>query len=427
MLLTAVIMILLCGVAYAISSRASVPASGNTTQTRPPHEILRSARVSANERIDWEINIGGSEDDAPVSVIRKNNEIYIFGNTSSSDFDFAGADKDKTRGFGARLSLGGSTLAFTVFDFTVAKAIPTKSGFAVAGNEGSVGGLYTLSDSLTVTGKVYMAPIHALKACGLYVYDNRYFLVAESLDETTGCKSLLLQIYTLGLSLEREKLFSHTYSLSLLDLMPYGDGYILAAAAEFQDYGYLTVARFSTISQPAFTDVSLGYKYVPTSFIPLGSGFASVSDRDGNCELLLLTDKFVKSKVEFLTDKPNANGKSLFYAGSVYACTGEKLIELGEDGRRIGSIDFAVKKIADHTSNDSAAFVAGISDKGLKIAYLSKNASEVFSLASVKTNCAVLSASGSGLIAVCDSYGKSADCGDNFGNADVWAVKLKLQ
>ena len=76
MILTAVILILLCGVAYTVSSRDATPANGNANETqRPPHEILRSARVSANDSIEWEQNIGGSGADIAVSVIRKNNEL----------------------------------------------------------------------------------------------------------------------------------------------------------------------------------------------------------------------------------------------------------------------------------------------------------------------------------------------------------------
>ena len=50
--------------------------------------------------------------------------------------------------------------------------------------------------------------------------------------------------------------------------------------SESERLGYLTVARFTPISPPAFTDVNLGYKYVPEAFMPLGDGFAAVSDRD---------------------------------------------------------------------------------------------------------------------------------------------------
>ena len=155
----------------------------------------------------WETNLGGTENESPVSVFTKNNEIYIFGNTNSSDLDFAANSQGKTRGFGARLSASGRTLGFTVFDFTVAKAIPTLSGFAVAGNEGSVAGLYLLSDTLSVTAKVMMPPTHALTACGLYVFDNRYFLVAESFNEITQKKTLLLHVTQRGCRSSAKKFF----------------------------------------------------------------------------------------------------------------------------------------------------------------------------------------------------------------------------
>ncbi len=426
MLLTAVIFILICGVAYTVSTRTAPTGGAAGDNVTPPHEILRPARVSANDRIAWETNVGGSGDEYPVAVHVKNNEIYIFGNTDSSDRDFAMSEKGKTRGFGARLSLAGRTLAFTVFDFTIAKAVPTQSGWAVAGNEGSVAGIYLLTDSLAVSGKASMSPIHKLNACGLYIYDNRYFLAAESYDEVTKKTSLLINIYTVGLSLEREKLFSHTYSLRLLDIMPYENGYILAAAASYQDLGYLTVARFNMLSEPAYSDFNLGYTYAPTAFLPLGNGYAAIADKDGGCELLTLNQKLVKTDVKFLTETPNANEKTMFYAGATYAYTGEKLLQLGDDGRAVGSVDYAPKKILDFCSNDAAAFIAGANGNSLTFAMIGKQKSETFSLSAITPSRAALSATANGLLFLCDNAGTTQDCGGHFGGADVWAGRLNI-
>lgn len=427
MLLTAVIFILVCGVAYTVSTRKSTPASGEPTFTeKPPHEILRPARASANERIAWETNIGGTESEQPIAVINKNNEIYIFGNTSSSDLDFTGATKGKTRGFGARLSLAGSTLAFTVFDFTIAKAIPISSGFALAGNEGSVAGIYLLSDDLTVSGKANMPATHSLTACGLYVYDNRYFLIAEALDSATDTKSLLMHIYTSGLSLEREKVFHHTYGLDFLDMMPYGDGYILAAAATFQDISFLTVARFGTLSEPAYTDLKLGYAYTPEAFVPMGAGFAAICDHGGACELLTLDSTLTRTSVNFLTSAANSNRKALFYAGAYYAYTGEKLLQLSDEGKTVGSIDFAPKKIAAFANNGIAAFVAGIEDTAVTFAFIGSAKSEVFSIAVTSPTSVALCAGANGLLFAADTSAKTSDCADFFGGSDVFISRLNL-
>ncbi len=426
LLLSAVLFILACGVAYTLSTRAVETTGGGGEVEKPPHSLVRDARVSANERIEWETNFGGSGDETPVSVFEKNDEIYIFGNTDSSDLDFAGAAAGKTRGYGARLSSAGRTLSYTVFDFTIAKVLPTAAGFAVAGNEGSVAGLYLLTDALTLAEKTAMPSLHVLSASNLYVYDNRYFLFAESYDELTGVTSLLLHVYTSGLSLEREKLFSHSYSLKLLDMMPYGDGYILAAAATFQDLGLLTIARFGTLSQPAFTDIDLGHAYTPTAFMPLGSGFAAICDRDGNAELLLLGENLVKTDVRFLTETPNAHSKTLFYAGAPYAYDGEKLLQLGDDGRIVGSIAFAVRQITDFCSNGVAAFVVGADANGIQIAFLGKQKSEVLSLSVSEASHMLLCAGADSLLLTADTHATGGDCGNCFGGSDVWVSKLRL-
>ena len=296
----------------------------------------------------------------------------------------------------------------------------------MAGNEGSVAGLYLLSDALTVTGQTAMPATHELSAVGLYVFDNRYFLVAESLDEITGKKSILLHIYTMGLAREREKVFSHTYGLQFLDILPYADGYILAAAARFQDLGYLTVARFSTIGEPAYADVDLGYAYTPTAFLPLGNGYAAVCDNAGKCELLLLSAELRKTDLKFLTEKPNANEKTLFYAGATYAYTGEKLVELSDDGRIVGAVEFAPQKITSFCRNEAAAFAAGVSDAGIEIAMIGKTATQTVRLQAAAPTQVLLCAGGTDLLFAADTHAATPDCGDWFGGADVWIGKATL-
>lgn len=422
-LLFAVILILSGGVAYTVSTRRG-DALGVVAPAPTMHNMFRDARPSANENILFETNFGGSGNDIPTATFVKNGEIYVFGNTDSTDKDFA-ANEGGLRGFGARLSEEGKTLAFVIFDFSVFKVIPTQSGFAVAGNEGSVAGLYLLSDTLTLTGKAVMPPNHVLSACGLYVYDNRYFLLASSHDEMTDKDTLLLRIYTMGLSYEREKVFSHTYGLKLLDLMPYDDGYILAAAATFQDLGYLTVARFSAISPPAFNDFNLGYKYTPTAFMPLGDGYAAVYDYEGSCQLLTLSGKLTKKDIKFLSEQPNSGSKHLFYASAPYVYTGKELLYLSDEARVIGKYDWSVASINAFSGNGVCAVISGVADDKLHLGKINGNNTEFFSLDVLPQSVYIGTQSDYAVIAA-DSSCKSADCADNFGNADVWIAKIKL-
>lgn len=56
-LLSAVIFILLCGVAYTVSTRTTTAVDNTPAGAeKPPHELLRAARPSANEHIAWETN-----------------------------------------------------------------------------------------------------------------------------------------------------------------------------------------------------------------------------------------------------------------------------------------------------------------------------------------------------------------------------------
>lgn len=426
-LLSAVIFILLCGVAYTVSTRTTTAVDNTPAGAeKPPHELLRAARPSANEHIAWETNLGGTGRETPVTVLQKNNEIFVFGNTDSADLDFAGKAADKTRGFCARLSLLGRTLSFTVFDFTVAKAIPVSEGFAVAGNEGSVAGIYLLSDDLTQTGKANMPTTHALTAVGLYEFDNRYFLVASAYNDLTQKTSLLLHIYTKGLSREYEKVFAHSYGLELLDILPYNGGYLLAASAQLQSLGCLTLFRFSAMSEPVPADIDLGHAYAPTAFMPLGDGYAAVCDNGGNCEILLIDADLQKSNLHFSSKTPNANRKTLFYAGGAYAYTGEKLLKLSDDGRIVGTLDLAVQRITDYCYNGVAAFAAGITPNGITVVMIGAQATQTRTFAAKEPQTALLCAGNSSVLFAADTSGATADCGDFFGGTDVWIGKMPL-
>lgn len=426
--LSAVLFILLCGVAYTVSGRrqsAATSTSGNDV-VKPSHELVREARVSGNPYVDWETNFGGSGDEAPVAVISKNNTVYIFGNTNSHDLDFAGVQEGKTRGFCAQLSLAGRTLAYTVFDFCVAKAIPTQSGFAVAGNEGSVSGLYLLGNDLTVTAKVSAPATHALTAVGLYVFDNTYFLVSSYTDENTQKASLLLCAYSMALENIATQVFVYSYGLQLLEILPYENGYLLAANAQYQSLGCLVTARFSPGGTPAYSSVDLGYAYTPVSFLPFGVGYAALCDTGGKCELLLLNDKCERHGNMYICNTPNTNKKTLLYAGGAfYAYTGEAVVRLKDNGEVADSVPFAPLSIADFGQNDVAAFMVGMFENRIDVLCLSEKKTAAVSLR-VSASAAVVAVNPTHLLLCADAKQKGGDCGGNFGQSDVWVSKVNL-
>ncbi len=420
MLLSAVILILLCGVLVTIKRNGSTPASGSAPYV---HSLVRDARPSANPLLEYEINIGGEGSEKPVSVLSQNGLVYIFGNTDSSDLDFAANQAGKTQGFCARLTENGHTESFTVFPFTFAKVIPTSGGFAAAGNRGNVAGLYLLSSDLTVTGEATMPTTTPLFARSLYVYDNRYFLLAESEDTRTNRTSLLLQTYTSGLALERTKVFSHTYSLSFVDLLPTDTGYVLAAAASFQTRSFLTIARFTLLGEPSFTDIDLGYYYTPYSFTPTATGYAALSAREGKTEMLTLTTAFARSKVYFLSEEVNEQKKSLFYAGALYAHTGDTLVRLDDQGNAIASLPFTASNIDSFLTDTVASFCAGFSPDAslLSLAFLgSETKTETIR---AKGSSAILCKSGNRLL-VCAAVTGGSDVGRVFGNTDIWLCAI---
>ena len=416
MLLSVVILILLCGVLVTLKERDATPAQAEAPYE---HSLVRDARPSLNPLLEYETNIGGSGDEEPVALLSQNGRIYLFGNTNSSDLDFAANQEGKTQGFCATLAPNGHTEAFTVFPFSLAKVIPTASGFAVAGNRGSAAGLYLLSSDLTVTGEATMPTTTPLAAKALFVFDNRYFLLAESHDELTNRTSILLQTYTSGLALESTKAFAHTYSLSFIDLLPTGSGYLLAAAASFQARGFLTLARFTVLGEPAYTDFDLGYYYTPYSFTPTADGYAALSSREGKTELLTLTDTLAKRGTSFLSELSNEQEKTLFYAGALYAHTGDTLFRLNETGNATAVLAYEARRIDDFLTDTVASFCAGFAPSGeaLNLAFLG-SVSKTETL-DIQGGTALLCKSGNRLL-LCASAAGGADMGRVFGGHDIW-------
>ena len=422
--LGAVALVMLCGVAYTLSRRlnSKVPASAIPAE----HEYSRDARVSANERILWENNFGGSGDDEVVAAFTEFGYIYVFGNTTSSDLDFSANLEGGKRGFGARLSESGKTLEFTAFDFTVVKVIPTSSGFTVAGNDGSNAGIYLLTGSLVLEKSRTINSAHELNVRNLYVYDDRYYLISDSTDGILGLKTVVLDILSPSLELLRTKLFSRSYGLDFIDLMPYHGGYVLAAYAYHQTAGFLTLARFDTLTEPAYVDLSLGYPYRPLSVMPLGEGYAAIYDREGKCEMLTVSSDFKRTSVRFLSDEENAGRKSLLYAASPYAYTGSELIELHSDGSKLGSVAFKVEKITSYITSGNASIIAGIDGTHVKIAMISTQKSEVVTFELTSPASAELMLFGDGIILASGTRAATPDCAGHFGGLDAFICKIGL-
>ena len=70
-------------------AEAETPVVSDTP--KPEYSLVRKARLSLSDAIDLETNIGGSGDETLVEAYAYDGKLYIFGNTTSSDYDMTDA------------------------------------------------------------------------------------------------------------------------------------------------------------------------------------------------------------------------------------------------------------------------------------------------------------------------------------------------
>ncbi|MCL2847925.1 MAG: hypothetical protein FWE13_04150 [Firmicutes bacterium] len=79
----------------------------------PPHDRFREPREAKSEYLDWEITLGGSGEEEVVASFKLQNEIIIFGNTTSVDYDFYGTNASRDGSFFVMLlSNSGQPIAY---------------------------------------------------------------------------------------------------------------------------------------------------------------------------------------------------------------------------------------------------------------------------------------------------------------------------
>jgi len=123
-LITIVLFVGIFFLPWVIGGSGEVGGPSESPTTVPPnHNPHRNARSANSPYLEWETNFGGSGDDTVVGAFMFFNEIIIFGNTTSTDYDFAAATTNSSF-FMTKISPTGTLISHRVQAGELVKVLP---------------------------------------------------------------------------------------------------------------------------------------------------------------------------------------------------------------------------------------------------------------------------------------------------------------
>ena len=264
-------------------NKAIVPAQSQG------YERVRPATASLSSTLKWEQAVGGSADETLVGAFSSNGKVYIFGNTSSSDFDMDGIKK----GFLAILSSSGETINFLpVSDSTIEQVSIAEGGFLALTSCPSAQALLVSFDG-EITKSLSLNNQNE-KCERIILMDGGYAVLTSS--TTAGGKGLLFTTFISNdLELIYKSVSNEAYSMNLVDAYAIGQRIIAFCHASGADER-MAIGTFCAGTSPIFRYVTDSESYIPYRILPYENGWVVCAiDALGQAYLLKLSSSFTLS------------------------------------------------------------------------------------------------------------------------------------
>lgn len=417
----------------------SVPAASTTTETgaipdadetpSKPHTLYRSARLNLGAAADLEINLGGSGDETAVNALPYGDKLYIFANSSSSDFDCEGRNGravcftlSRELAVLSRAYIGGE-------GERLESAIYGEGGFLCAFSSDGKVTLRLIGFDGGERAKVPAGTAGPCEFAGLKLLHSGYALIVSAADSLIEKRRLLFQCFDFALEKKYERTVSDVYSLSYIDCFESGEEITLFfnASADIGCYAGAAVLRGDNIS-PSVTIIKDAH-YRAEAAMPYTGGWAmAVIFKEGGGGLMLLTGAFAKTKTLYSAVNNTARAH-LFFAGGAYYTA------FYGDERQVTAYDESLSVSSEVEGLTALNSLDGcLTIRGSAVFFGRADRPVVLSTAAGKT--IVLGATGDvikavvtlngELYAVCESRTTCADVGGNFGGSDLWLARLKV-
>lgn len=435
-LLNAVLVVLVAAIALeCILGNRTITGPGAEAETpvvndtpKPEYSLVRKARLSLSDALDLEINIGGSGDETLVEAYAYDGKLYIFGNTTSSDYDMTDAqgrafmcvtDQELTT---ERFSFlgNGEKLKRVIFGeggFLTVFSLDGKLTLRLIGFDGT---LVASAPADTVTDAEF---------CDLKLFNGKYALISSLKSTAIEKNKLLLQIFDFNLSLTYERIISSAYSLSYIDCFELSGAYKVFFNASSDLGRHAGIADCTSAAQPVLTYVDKGEDYRADAVAPYSGGWAMAVVYRDEGGIMLLNGSFKKQSVVYC-ETPSPDRAEIMFADGLYYATfftadGSDTYAydpLFSAARDLPSFD-GLSALFDCVSGNGYALFLGKSETGL--AAIGSAETYYREFAGTEADNAILVKSGDNIFVAAVVKGVNSDVTDNFGGADVWLARLR--
>ena len=408
-------------------AEAETPVVSDTP--KPEYSLVRKARLSLSDAIDLETNIGGSGDEALVDAFALSGKLYIFGNSSSSDFDMTDA---QGRAF---MCVTDEDLSTERFSFLgsgekLERVIFGEGGFLTVFSHENKLTLRLINFEGNLVASAHADTVTAAEFCDVKLFDGKYGLISSLKSKAIDKNKLLLQIFDFELRLTYERIVSSAYSLSYIDCFELSGAYKLFFNASSDLGRHAGVADCTSATQPEITYVEKGEDYRADAVAPYSSGWAMAVVYRDEGGIMLLDGNFRKQSVVYCESLSPSRAELMFADGLYYSTffTDEGSVTYAYDANFSEKRDLpsfgGLNKLFDCVSGNGYALFLGKSES--KLAAIGSAETYYCEFAGDNADNAKLIKSGDNIFVAAVVNGVNADAKDNFGGADVWLARLRM-
>ena len=420
------------------------------TETPPPHNPFRGPRPAADPFLEWEINLGGSGDETVVAAFGLTEEIIIFGNTTSNDYDF---ESTGAGAFAVLISFDGRPIAYFTFEGVLERVVPLDNGFLLCINTETESFLIE-TDALGIEIRRidlqrgpneriidvyidYFAEIRTPPGQPLELFHA----VMEYTNPFDGYKELRVHVLTDEFEDRFQRFFRRAQSLEYVAAYAHAGGFYLFANLRGFNESVLTFYNWTrgTFTETSFDNLILPLIpfYTVDAVIPAGLGrYISLIRTENNIPFLIDSyQDFRRNVIRPLSNVPVRNvrlmaGANMFYVYEYQIGDRSVLWRFDHDDLRIadaGELREFTNLIALDThiitrfgtlfcgrTVDSVQII-GTNERGVNFtrSFLSRNETINTMIETPR-----------GLILIGESTGVGINVGGNFGGSDIWVSKL---
>lgn len=325
--LNLVILFLIGGLVF-ISVMKKKPAVVPPVDPTENYQRVRDAEISLSPNLAFEQYVGGSADETPVAAFKVDETIYIFGNTTSTDYDMSGI----TRGFLAIITAAGRTVDFIALsnDELTCGSI-AEGGFLIC----------SISEAMLIdyNGKKqssYRFPAGD-RPKKVILSDDGYIIAAENSSSGSFGKLRITRL-SQRLQLVYASISDEIYNLSLLDLYCMGENTIVFCNSNGVK-SMLSAGVFTAGAAPVFTHIPLDDSYTAYGVSPCDGGYTALAvDSLGRAFMLKINYRFALLRKLSFNIGDCIDGTMVFHNGSFTVFVRRNMVNF------CATVDFAVTK-----------------------------------------------------------------------------------